>query len=129
VAASGCAVIYYYDGPSIEYKLSFGNHWTDNKYGSYLDQAYPRRLFYDVFGARLETFAHRIGVAGEQERLRDETCVYLVGSPVERYDEATLPRDAISLIARAPGEGAGGLAVYQLHRQPDGSWPPLSQIP
>jgi hypothetical protein len=124
---SGCALIQYYYSPTLDYKLSFANVFVDRYHGRALDALYPDRLFYDVAGHGLETYAGKVTYAQEIERLGVAKCVYLLGSEFDGPSAGVFPVGWLTLLARVPHAVGGSLALYELHRLPDGAWPDLAQ--
>jgi hypothetical protein len=119
--ASGCQIIPYYDGPMPEYKLLFGSNFSGGHLGERLQKLYPDFLTYEM--SRPPTFRDFVADLSMKEasaRMAKARCVYLLGSPLERFDvPLNIPRDDLVLIDRA--DDAGGDVLFALRRLPDGT--------
>ena len=96
----------YYESPTIEYKLSFGNQYADYRYAESIAKLYPR--------SRFRVDLERDG--GEQW-LSAQPCVYLLGSSLERFGGQhlgwlSIAVEYVKLIAKTPA----GLALYEFQR-------------
>jgi hypothetical protein len=120
VSMSHCAVISYYAATSTEFLLMFGNRFAGSRYSRELSSLYPKAMIYEPLQNRFETF-DRIFTADQVDtRLSGEDCVYLVGSPVRRFDRFGIPKERISLVAQTQHDVGAALAVYELKRASDG---------
>jgi hypothetical protein len=115
VSQSGCAIVPYYDAKTQEFKLIFGNAFAGRAFTPLLAKVYPEFVSYNV-PARFETFDHVVDAAEWQRRFGGKQCVYLIGSPVERFEKFGLPTEALRLIARTMHGVGDALAVYDFRR-------------
>jgi hypothetical protein len=112
MSASGCRLIFYYEANAITYNLSFGDQYTPKRFASDLDKLYPDTVFYDVFAHRFQTFVRPLSSKETDALLAAGRCVYLIGSPMERYSDFGIPRTDLPLVARTSHDLAYSLAVY-----------------
>jgi hypothetical protein len=80
-AMSGCSVIPYYRSSSIDFALSFGNSWSDGRYGKELSSIYPDRIFYNAWNGYFYGFESRYDVANKS--LVKNRCMLLAGFPLQ----------------------------------------------
>jgi len=114
-AASRCTLIFYYDVNTPVYDLSFGNAFADNQFGEMLDRLYPGALIYDVFNDRFGSLTAPLLPAEMKSRFEREGCLYLIGSPMERYEDyetSEISRGSISLVARTEHGLFSSVAIY-----------------
>jgi len=111
-AHPGCVHVYYYDAPTIEYKLLFGDGWAGGRYSQRLTELYPNYVAYGVLNP----------IDGDQW-LAEKKCVYFIGSPLERFEHNDfglgISPDYLEMVSRT-GRGLGGIALYELRRPPNG---------
>jgi len=118
-ATSGCDIIPYYNAiESTEFKLAYGDWWAGGTFGVALAEIYPEFLTYRFVTGHFETYEKQLDAIEARTRLAREKCVYLVGSPIETFDDNMgIPAAALTKVA-ATGRDLGlgySLAVYQLH--------------
>jgi hypothetical protein len=111
-SASGCRQVFYYDVNTPTYNLSFGDEYTPKHFSSNLKKLYPNSIFYDVFGHRFQTFTGPMSSKEANSVLATDRCVYLVGSPVERYPDFGISRRDLSLVTRTDHGLGDSIAVY-----------------
>jgi hypothetical protein len=111
-AISGCVLIPFYDASSTEFSLYFGNRLAKSIYARRLAKLYPEFLTYD--GKQFEDFVEALDPAEAERRLSVKKCVYIFGSPVERFTGFGIPASELIPIARSQGGIGGALAIYQL---------------
>jgi hypothetical protein len=111
-ATSGCTFIPYYGASLKEFSLFFGNRLARGLYARRLASIYPDFLSYN--GKQFEDFIDVLDPVEAERRLSAKKCVYIFGSPIERFASFGIaPSDMVS-IARSRGEPGEALAIYQL---------------
>jgi hypothetical protein len=115
ISGSGCAVVPYYEAPLMLYDLDFGNQYAGSRFGRDLQRLYPRAFTYDWARQSFMFFGTNISLAEFQARLAPAKCIYLVGSPLERFNGTFgLPMSALTFVARSRVADEGqALAVYR----------------
>jgi hypothetical protein len=103
--------IFHYAASDIHYGLFFGNGWADSLFRDDLSRLYPDSLYFDdgfrKFSGPLDDQAARALFARQR-------CVYLIGSPVERFAPFGLSPSSLVPVARSLGGPAEAMAVYAL---------------
>jgi len=111
-AMSGCTFIAYYGASSQEFNLFFGNRLAKGIYSRHLAAIYPDFLSYD--SGRFEDFIDVLNPAEAERRLSAKKCIYLFGSPLERFNNFGIASSDLTPIARSQGGPGEALAIYQL---------------
>jgi hypothetical protein len=109
---SGCLLIPYYGVSPKEFNLYFGNRLAKSLYTRQLAAIYPDFLTYD--GKQFEDFVGVLALADAKRRLSEKKCVYIFGSPIERFSHFDIPTSELIPIARSQGNLGEALAIYQL---------------
>jgi hypothetical protein len=120
-ARSGCRLMFAYEARNVEYKLFFGILFSNRGRISTLFRLYPGLVIYSEPG-RLLLMAGRLWSAAETDRwVRDQDCVYLVSSPVERFapGQVGISPNSLVLIDRTD-HGDGSIAIYRVKRPVEG---------
>ena len=114
VSASGCAQVTYYEAPLILYDLDFGSQYSANRFSQALQRLYPRGFTYDIARNSFMFFGTSISPRELQARIAPATCIYLVGSPLERFGgNFPIPAEQLTLVAPAQFENDRSIAVYR----------------
>jgi hypothetical protein len=111
-ASGGCLFVPYYGASPKEFNLYFGNRFAKGRYARRLAGIYPDFLTYD--GKQFEDFVEVLAPAEAARRLSAKQCVYIFGSPIERFDGFGIPASDLIPIARSQGGLGDALAIYQL---------------
>jgi hypothetical protein len=110
-ASAGCIFVPYYDAHPKEFNLYFGNRLARSLYSRRLAALYPE--FFTFNGRRFEDFVDFLSPAQTEQRLSGK-CVYLFGSPIERFTDFGIPASELMPIAQSKGGLGDALAIYQL---------------
>jgi hypothetical protein len=110
-ASAGCLFIPYYGASSKEFNLYFGDRLAKGLYTRRLAELYPEFLTFN--GRQFEDFGETLDPAQAERRLSGK-CVYLFGSPVERFTGFAIPSSELTPIARTQGGLGDALVIYQV---------------
>jgi hypothetical protein len=115
LSRSDCAVIQYYEASSVAYSLDFGNQFAGSRFRAPLQALYPRAITYDVARRSFMLFGDPLSLAQVQARIAPARCIYLAGSPLERFGSPGIgiPSKAMTLMERAPFDNGRSLAIYR----------------
>jgi hypothetical protein len=115
LSRSDCAVIQYYEASSVAYSLDFGNQYAGSRFRAQLQALYPRAITYDLARSSFMLFGDPLSLAQVQARIAPARCIYLAGSPLERFGSSGIgiPSKAMTLIERAPFDNGRSLAIYR----------------
>jgi hypothetical protein len=113
-AASGCLVAPYYSVDQVQYNLNFGNGWMKNIYRDRLMRLYPDFISYEVGAGVFRNFAGLMSRQVTLAAFSRQKCVYLVGSPRERFGHFGISQEGVSLVAQSPGGPGEAIAIYAL---------------
>lgn len=111
-ASGGCMFVPYYGASPREFNLYFGNRLAKGLYTRHLAAIYPDFLTYD--GKQFENFVGILVPAEAVQRLSAKQCVYIFGSPIERFADFGIPASELITVARSQGDLGEALAIYQL---------------
>ncbi len=115
ISGSGCAVIFYYEAPAIVYDLDFGNQFAGSRFRGALQKLHPRGITYDWARHSFVHFGELLSPADVWKRVAPARCIYLAGSPLERFGSpgsVGLPAGLMVPVTRAPFDNGRSLAVY-----------------
>jgi hypothetical protein len=122
---SGCTMIPYYGASSPEFNLHFGNRLAKRIYARRLAAIYPDFMSYD--SGRFEDFIDVIEPAEAERRMSTKKCIYLFGSPIERFNDFGIPARDLTPIARSSGGLGDALAIYQVSPAVVGQLKPIAR--
>jgi hypothetical protein len=111
-ASGGCTFVPYYGASPKEFNLYFGNRLAKGRYARHLAAIYPDFLTYN--GKQFEDFVEVLTPAEAARRLSAKPCVYIFGSPIERFTGFGISASEVIPIARSEGGIGEALAIYQL---------------
>ena len=75
---------------------------------------YPNFVTYDNGARSFENFADLMTDKQTLALFARQKCVYMVGSPMARFDPSFFPLGSLSLVAQSPGGPREALAVYTI---------------
>jgi hypothetical protein len=110
-ASTGCLLVPHYGASTQQFNLYFGDRLARGLYTRRLAALYPEFVTFN--GKQFEAFGEMLDPAQAEQRLSGQ-CVYLVGSPVERFIGFAIPSSELTLVARSQGGLGDALVIYQV---------------
>jgi hypothetical protein len=120
-ARSGCKLVFAYEAQNVAYKLFFGILFSNRGRIANLFRLYPGLVIYSE-PERVLLMAGRLWTTAETDRwVREQDCVYLVSSPLERFapGQTGISPNNLILIDRT-AHGDGSIAVYRIRPPAEG---------
>ena len=121
-ASSSCLVAQYYGLNAPLYNVFFANGWSGGAFKDRLMKAYPAFLSYGAGAARFEAFNDALTTEQSRARIAQAKCVWLMGSPLERFGNFGIPASSLKQIDRSVGGPREAIAIYQLEPGWDRDW-------
>ena len=129
VASSGCDMVPYYDAPTKEYRLIFGNGTAAGRHSQALARLYPDFLSFHNGRLRFETFEKVLAPAEAMTLLHKKRCIYLVGSGMERMQPFGIAARMMEPVERTYHGPVYSTAVFRLKITPATTWSDLGLPP
>lgn len=129
VARSGCDMVPYYNAPTKEYRLIFGNGTAAGRHSQALARLYPDFLSFHNGRLRFETFEKVLTPAEAMTLLHKKRCIYLVGSGMERMQPFGIAARMMEQVERTYHGRVYSTAVFRLKMTPETTWSDLGLPP
>lgn len=113
-SADGCRIVPYYSLKTPLFSLAFGDNFTGGRYGQRLARLHPNFVYYPVSRPEFHTFSKVIQFSDAASLFGNDKCVYLIGSPAERFDNFWIPPSALTTVDKTSGTLGTAIAAYML---------------
>ena len=115
VSRSGCAIVLYYEASAVLYDLDFGNQFSGSRFRASLQRLYPRGFTYDWARSSFMLFGDPLSPAQLWAHVAPARCIYLAGSPLERFGKSGIgiPARQMIPVERASFDNGRSLAIYR----------------